>query len=197
MTQAKARFTSFNEYLSYSDEAVLEGRYELIEGELVKLPPESGINVRIANRLLAALLQAAIPIDLICVGQCEVEVPVLQPKDAANRYPDLVVLREDHLPLTERRLTITRDMPPPQLVVEVVSPGRTSRHRDYIAKRAQYAAIDTPEYWLIDPKAQTVTVLELQGDEYREVGVFGSGDRILCPTFRTLNITIERILPGK
>jgi Uma2 family endonuclease len=37
MTQAKPRFVTFEEYLSYGD---LEGRYELIAGELVDLPPE-------------------------------------------------------------------------------------------------------------------------------------------------------------
>ena len=75
----------------------------------------------------------------------------------------------------KRRLTITLDMPPPRLVAEVVSPGKTNRDRDYIHKRAQYAAIAVPEYWLIDSVAQTVMVLTLDG-EYREVGVFSGGD---------------------
>jgi Uma2 family endonuclease len=195
MTQAKVRFASFAEYMSYSDENWTDGRYELIEGELVELPPESGINLRSANRLLVALLQAGIPIDLICVGQCEVEVPVLQRKDAANRYPDLVVLREEHLGLLERRATIARDMPPPQLVVEVVSPGQSNYKRDYIRKRAQYAAIAVPEYGLIDPQARTITVLQLQGEGYQDFGVFGDGDSILSPTFPALNLTVDQLLP--
>ena len=146
MTQAKAKFTTFQEYLSYSDEIDMEGRYELINGEL-----------------------------------CEVQVPLLRPNDAANRFPDLVVLRQEHLDLTKRRLTITLDMPPPRLIAEVVSPGNTNRDRDYIHKRAQYAAISVPEYWLIDPIAQTVTVLSLEGDTYRDVGVFGHDDALRAP----------------
>jgi Uma2 family endonuclease len=39
MTQAKPKIFNFAEYLSYSGD--LEGRYELIDGELVALPPES------------------------------------------------------------------------------------------------------------------------------------------------------------
>jgi Uma2 family endonuclease len=42
MTQAKAKFATFEEYLSASD--TLEGRYELIDGELVELSPESEQN---------------------------------------------------------------------------------------------------------------------------------------------------------
>lgn len=64
-------------------------------------------------------------------------------------------------------------MPSPRLLVEVVSPGKTNRNRYYIHKRAQYAAIGVPEYWLADPVAQTVMVLSLAGKAYREVGVFG------------------------
>ena len=110
--------------------------------------------------------------------KCEVQVPVLRPGDAANRYPDLVVLREEHLDLTQRRLTITLDMPPPRLIAEVVSPGKTNRDRDYIHKRAQYAAIGVPEYWLLDSEAQTVMVLTLDGEAYREVGLFRGNETI-------------------
>lgn len=53
MTQAKVKFTTFEDYLSYSDETPMEGRYEF--------------------------------------GNCVVQVPILQPNDAANRFPDLVV----------------------------------------------------------------------------------------------------------
>jgi Uma2 family endonuclease len=193
MTQAKVRLASFEEYLAYSDETPLEGRYELVDGELVELPPESRLNSTVAIRVLLALLAAGIGVELIHPGKCEVQVPVLQPSDAANRYPDLVVLRLEHLALTQRRLTITRDMSPPRLVVEVVSPGKTNRDRDYVQKRAQYAAIGVPEYWLVDPVAQTVVVLTLAGADYQEVGVFGTQAAITSVEFPDLALTVEQL----
>ncbi|WP_315874388.1 Uma2 family endonuclease [Leptodesmis sichuanensis] len=120
-------------------------------------------------------------------------MPVLHPKDAANRYPDLVVLRPEHLELTQRRLTITLDMPPPRLIAEVVSPGKTNRDRDYIHKRAQYAAIGVPEYWLLDPGAQTLMVLTLEGEAYREVDVFGKQEAIASIEVPELELTVEQI----
>jgi Uma2 family endonuclease len=196
MTQAKVRFANFEEYLTWSDdpENYMEGRYELVDGELTQLPPESPENDFIANNLqflLVALKVASLR--LIRIHSLELQVPVLQLKDATNRYPDLVVLRPEHLDLMERRLTITLDMPPPRLIAEVVSPGKANHDRDYINKRSQYAAIGVPEYWLIDPKAQTVTVLELQDDEYREVGVFKGDDRIPSPSFPELTLTAEQV----
>jgi Uma2 family endonuclease len=191
MTQAKPRFATFEEYLSYSND--LEGRFQLINGELIELPPESRLNSTIAFFVALVLARTGIAVELIHPGKCEIQVPVLAPGDAANRYPDLVVLRWEHLELTQRRLTITLDMPPPQWVMEVVSPGKTNRARDYINKRSQYAAIGVPEYWLIDPKAQTIMVLELEGDDYREIGTFQGIAPIVCPTFPTLTLSAEQI----
>jgi Uma2 family endonuclease len=195
MTQAKPRFATFAEYLSYSED--LEGRFLLIDGALVELPPESPENDFIAHELYWFFAIAnVVSRQLIRTHTCEVQVPVLQPKDAANRFPDLVILRPEHLDLMQRRLTITIDMPPPQLIAEVVSPGKSNRDRDFINKRAQYAAIGIPEYWLIDPSERSVTVLELQGDEYREVGIFKNGDRIVSPAFPALALTAEQVFQG-
>lgn len=191
MTQAKP-IASFEDYLAYSEN--LEGRFYLIEGELVELPPESPENDFIARELFWLFALAnLVHRQLIRTHTCEVQVPVLQPKDTANRYPDLVILRPEHLDLMSKRLTITLDMPPPRLIVEVVSPGKTNQDRDYIEKRAQYAAIGVGEYWLIAPTSQTVLVLELRGEDYAEVGRFQSDESIISPTFPDLMLTPAQI----
>ncbi len=61
------------------------------------------------------------------------------------------------------------------LVVEIVSPGAENRTRDLVNKRADYAAAGVPEYWIVDPEERRITVLTLDGSEYREHGVFGPG----------------------
>lgn len=190
MTQAKLRFSSFEEYLAYDDNR--DRRYELIDGELVELPPESELNDWIALQL-RDLLIVLINRRLVRLGKCELQVPVLQSGDAANRYPDLVILREEHLEMTQKRLTITSEMPPPRLVAEVVSPGKTNRERDFVRKRAQYEARGIPEYWLIDPLSQTVTVLRLELDRYVEIGVFSGQAQIISVEFPDLNLNAESI----
>ncbi len=192
MTQAKTRFPTFEAYLAWSNDCADNARYEWIDGELVELPPESPENDFFALNLRDLLIRS-VRRQLVRVHTCEVQVPVLEPKDAANRYPDLVVLRLEHLTLMERRLTIKLDMPPPQLVVEVVSPGKKNRDRDLVRKRIQYAARYIPEYWLIDPQNQTVTILVLESGNYVEAGVFGGNDCISSPTFPDLVITPEEI----
>jgi Uma2 family endonuclease len=196
MTQAKLRFAGFEEYLTWSNDPdhEMEGVYELVDGELVQLPTESGLNDAIANYLFLMLLNVGVPLLRVRPGKCEVQVPVLQPGDAANRIPDLVVLREEHLSLIQKRLTITLDMPPPLMVVEVVSPTRKQRDRDYINKLAQYEAIAIEEYWIIDPEQQLVTVFLLQESGYEKLGEFRGEDEVRCQSFPALVLTAGQIL---
>jgi Uma2 family endonuclease len=53
---------------------------------------------------------------------------------------------------------------PPVLAVEVVSP--TSRERDLVVKRQEYAASGLPWYWLVDLAAPEVVVLRSNGGAF-------------------------------
>jgi len=72
------------------------------------------------------------------------------------------------------------------LVMEVVSGADKDRERDLKDKRVEYAAAKIAEYWIVDPEEQRITVLTLDGDTYREHGVFRLGERatsVLLPGF--------------
>ena len=181
---------TFEEYLEYDDGT--DYRYELWYGELVKLPPESGINKRIANYLFLVLAQL-LDYRLLYPGGCELQVT----GEPQNRYPDFAVLREEHLELTQKRLTITLEMRPPLLVAELVSPYRNKSddnyRRDYVDKVKQYEERGIPEYWIIDPQAQLVTVLVLKGGDY-ESQEFRGDERVVSEAFPGLNLTAAQII---
>ena len=96
------------------------------------------------------------------------------------REPDVVFVKPER---------IRNPHTPPDgadLVAEVVSPGTESRERDLQTKREEYARAGIEEYWIIDPEARTATVLALEGDTYREHGVFQPGQTagsVLLPGF--------------
>ena len=100
--------------------------------------------------------------------------------------------------ITRKRLTITFDVLPPHLVVEVVSPGQSNRDRDYDCKRRQYVARGIPEYWLLDPEEQVIAVLQLDEGNYMEVGRFAESILLQSPALERLGIqlqlTVEQIL---
>ena len=185
-----AQRLTFEQYLEWDDGT--DKRYELVDGRLVELPPESEPNTSLANFLFLQLVNAGLPFRQIQPHSCELQVPVLQSGDPANRYPDLVILREEHLELTRKRLTITFDMLPPPLVVEVVSPGERNRERDYRRKRRQYAARGVPEYWLIEhPSENIITVLQLDQGNYREVGQFAGNAPIQSSQLAELGLSFS------
>ncbi len=193
MTVAKSpQFKSFEEYLSADPSDLPEGRFEYWNGELVPVMAESGFNALLANCLFMLLVNAGVPIAILRPHSCEVEVP----GTPRTRFPDLTVLEEIHVPLIALRERVTRDMAPPRLLVEVVSPGdekSDNYQRDYVQKVRQYAAIGVPEYWLIDPDRAVVLVGMLMDGEYQFQEF--RGDAPICsPTFPGLNLTAAQVL---
>jgi len=186
MLITKPRFETFAEYLQYEDNS--EGLYELFNGELIEMPPESGLNYQIANRLFL-VFALMLGTDIIRGHGLELEVRG-EPK---NRYPDLTIIREEHIKLLSKRNTILLSMSPPLLVIEVVSPGEIQRERDYIAKRIQYQDCGIPEYWIVDPQTQTILVLELRGNTYTEIGNFSNDDLVKSAIFSQLNLKVSQV----
>lgn len=196
MTQAKVRFATFEAYLSWSSslENASEERFELVDGELFALPPEKEINNWIARCLMLRLIASRqVAARLIVTHSLELQVPVLRAGDSANRFPDLVVFWPEHLSMMQNRLTITDEMPPPRMVAEVMSAGKRNRERDLISKRDQYAAREIPEYWLLDPEIKAVRVLQLQGEQYVEVGTFQGDECLQSFVFSDLQVTAAEI----
>jgi Uma2 family endonuclease len=186
---------SFEEYASLDAKAWVkrglpEGRCEYVdEWELKELPSESEQNDFIANFLMFFLASSGVvPLRLIRPHSCEIEVSG-KPK---TRFPDLVILQEEHLELTKKRLFIRLTMPIPRLVAEVVSPGDENHQRDYEAKRKQYQQRGIPEYWLLNPETETIEVLDLKDSQY-QAKRFRGDDWVESPTFGTLNLTANQI----
>jgi Uma2 family endonuclease len=92
------------------------------------------------------------------------------------------------------RSTVTLDMPPPLLVVEIVSPKQ--ENRDYRYKRSEYGSRRIAEYWIVDPIQQKVTVLEWVEGLYEEK-VYEGESSIASPLFGVLNLTPSQILQGR
>ena len=192
MTFTQARFANFEAYLSADASDLPEGRCEYWDGELVPVMTESKINDDIANYIFFLLLQMGVYRKLLCPHSCEVEV-IGKPR---TRFPDLTVLEDVHIGLMAKSNRITRDMPPPRLVVEVVSPGDESKPnytRDYRDKRDQYAAIAIPEYWIVDPDRAWIMVGTWVSGAY-QFETFTGNEAIVSPTFPELKLTAAIVL---
>ncbi len=188
LTQANLKIATFADYLAYDDES--DRRYELTYGDLIEVPPESDENVLI-SRALDRAFSEIVGFQRVRTHQLAIEV-LGQPK---NRFPDLTVLQPEHLEQLQAlgQSAITLEMAPPLLVVEVVSPGADNRRRDYLDKRNQYEWRGIPEYWIVDPQENCVTVLAMLEGAYTET-VFSRGDTVVSPIFSQWQLTVEEMV---
>ncbi len=99
------------------------------------------------------------------------------------REPDLLLVRDARDARSGERFWTGADV-----VVEVVSPDNPER--DLIVKRGDYAEAGIPEYWIVDPATETLTVLELEDAGYVEHGVYGRHARAVSPTLPRFEVDI-------
>ena len=175
------------DYLNYNDGADI--CYELVNGTLIEMPPESNLNARIAAFLFTQFLKF-LPFSRICHKDAELQVASVK---ASFRIPDLMILSEagEAALLGSPRNTITLDMPPPVLAIEVVSSDNPAR--DYRHKRSEYAVRGIPEYWIVDPTQQQILVLTLDEGFYDE-SAFRGEHPLVSPLFPDFSLTPNQIL---
>ncbi len=103
----------------------------------------------------------------------------LQIRPGKYREPDLLLLLSGDDPRRQNRFWLGAD-----LALEVVSEEKPER--DLVDKRHDYAEGQIPEYWIVNPQNETITVLQLVGDAYQEAGCYRrceSAHSILRPEF--------------
>ncbi len=186
-TTPVTKLFTFEEYLAYDDGT--DARYELVDGKLVEMPPESPENNDITKRLFVELLKH-FPLTLIAFNT---EIRVLG-RRAKCRLPDLLVHTGESKAALEgkKRATITAEMPPPALVIEVVSPGAENRSRDYRHKHTEYAARGIAEYWIVDPEIQQITVCKWNDGQYDDTVVKGR-DRLPSEIVPHFGLTPDQV----
>lgn len=106
------------------------------------------------------------------------------------REPDIMFIAQADDPRRQQAFWSGAD-----LVVEVLSDD--DPQRDLSVKRFEYAQARIPEYWIVDPRAETLTVLALQGDAYREHGCFARGDTAGSATLTGLDVEVSALFDAE
>ena len=109
----------------------------------------------------------------------------LRTRPGQFREPDLLALIDARDPRNQNQFWHGADW-----VLEVVSPGTGGAHRDLVQKRQDYAEAGIPEYWIVNPLDDTVTVLTLAGGRYVEHGLFRPGDYADSPVLPGFKVDV-------
>jgi Uma2 family endonuclease len=102
------------------------------------------------------------------------------------REPDLVVLQDANDPRQQQRYWLGVD-----LAVEVVSAD--DPERDTSVKRVDYAEAGIPEYWIVNPLDQTISVLVLAEANYVEHGRFVGGTQATSQLLEGFSLSVDEV----
>lgn len=106
------------------------------------------------------------------------------------REPDLLLVRSAHDARRQEQFRTGAD-----LVLEVVN--HEKHERDLVEKRSDDAEGVIPEYWIINPLDETITVLRLSGDAYIEHGTFGSSAQATSALLEDLTVSVDAVFDAE
>ncbi|ETW93492.1 MAG: hypothetical protein ETSY1_38985 [Candidatus Entotheonella factor] len=171
---------TLEQYLSLTDYS--RRLIEFTDGDIEVLPAPTDRHQVLSQVLLLQLFAFVQP-----RGGTVLFAPLrLRIREGKFREPDLLLVRDADDPRRQNRYWLGAD-----LVVEVVSPD--DPERDTIVKRAEYAEAQIPEYWIVNPMDETVTVLALAGEAYVEHGVFRRGDEAGSLLLEGLTLRVDEV----
>jgi Uma2 family endonuclease len=145
-----SKILTYEEWLALPE---VEGVEEVVNGEIVKMPPNKWNHARIVETLARQLRAQSDPEATHVVTS--VFGLVVRREPLALRVPDLAVFHVKGIIEQDGYIHSA-----PELVVEVLSPANTRAERT--EKLRDYESLGVPEVWVVSPEAQTVEVLLLQ-----------------------------------
>jgi len=114
----------------------------------------------------------------------------VQVRSGKYREPDLLLLLDANDPRRQDAFWLGAD-----LVIEIVSPDKPKR--DTEEKPRDYAEAQIPEYWIVNPLDDTITVLTLQGDTYATHGVFRRGDTATSLLLDGFEVSVNAVFDAR
>jgi Uma2 family endonuclease len=164
---------SEEEYLSLNGNRLVEFSHGYVE--VLAMPTE--LHQAILQYLAFALIAFARANN---AGKAFVAPLRIRLWEGKYREPDIVFMRTENSSRRHNEYWEGAD-----LVMEVVSDD--DRRRDLQTKRFEYARGQIPEYWIVDPQREEITVLVLSDDRYDVHGTFKKGQQAtshLLPGFK-------------
>jgi Uma2 family endonuclease len=156
---------------------------EYTDGVIEALPMPTDKHQAISLFLLLSLLAFVRP-----RGGAVFYAPLrLEVRPAKFREPDLLLLLRADDPRRQNAYWRGAD-----LVIEIVSPDKPQR--DTEEKPLDYAEAGIPEYWIVNPLTDTISVLVLQGDAYAALGVFGRGQQAVSKLLDGFSVNVDEVL---
>ncbi|MEC4892964.1 MAG: Uma2 family endonuclease [Oscillatoria sp. PMC 1051.18] len=180
---------TFEEYRFYQPESDL--KYELFRGHLLPMPIPTALHSSICQYLVYKFQHYFATTNLDLVAKTDIGV---RTEVDTSRIPDVIVCSSSlWSKILNRPGSGIFDFEEiPNLVVEVTS---ENWREDYIRKRAEYALVNIPEYWIVDPKKEQIWVLSHpEGEEGYDRQSYTRGQNFPSEQFPDLILSVDTLL---
>lgn len=175
---------SVEQYLTLTNQT--NRMIEFTDGVIEVLPMPTKYHQAVSRVLFLALLAV-----MQRIGGDVFYAPLrVEVRPGKFREPDLLLVLDKDDPRAQDEYWIGAD-----LVVEIVTQDKPKR--DTEEKLIDYAEAAIPEYWIVNPLQNTITVLVLDGAAYNEHGVFHRGERATSKLLAGFNIAVDEVLDPK
>jgi Uma2 family endonuclease len=164
----------------------LDGRYELVNGELEELVPPRPLHGWTETRISSELDRYLDANEPDAFWGVELDIPTIP---FFGRRPDFAYYSTADAARID--LVGNRVLAVPTLVVEVVS--EDDEARDTVTKREEYARAGIAHYWIVDPQRRTVSTLILRDAAYEVAGEFTGEEVLTSALFPGLTIPLARL----
>lgn len=175
------RFT-VQDYYRMGEAGILkhDDRVELIEGEIVMMPPIDIAHAEGSDNSQHSLIQS-----LAGIGRVRCQQPV-RLDDSSEPVPDISVVRV-------RKYT---QHPGPADILLLLEVANTSLQEDLGRKKRLYAAAGIPEYWVLDVVGRELHVFSTpKRGNYAKHEVISAKGTVQSPTLKPLRVKVAELLP--
>jgi Uma2 family endonuclease len=179
----KTRFTTRDLELLPENEWI---KYEIIDGELYMTRAPHASHQRTCGRIFRELQNWS---EKTGLGESLTTVGVLF-SEYDNVIPDVIWISNEKLELLldeSGHLTGA-----PELIVEVLSAGKSNEDRDKEAKFQLYANYEVREYWIVDWRLQQMQVYRRENGTLKLIGTLLSEDTLTTPILPDFSCVVSK-----
>jgi Uma2 family endonuclease len=163
MASTTSKVITYEEWLQMPE---TEGKEEVVDGEIIKMPPAKWKHAEIISEL-QVMLMSQLDSRLVRVATTVFGL-VIRKEPLTCREPDLAVFIRKNIVEVDGYIHSA-----PELVVEVLSPSNT--RKDMLRKTEDYESVGVPELWILSQEARSFEVLQLHDGKLRTTQIVNSG----------------------
>ena len=173
------------EYHVMGEKGILtpDERVELIDGEIVLMPPMSSPHASVVNRITQLLIRSVGADETVVWCQCPMTFPV-----NTEPEPDVALLRP-------REDFYRSNLPMPQDSLLLIEVSLATLRYDRTVKLPLYAIARIPEVWIVNLADNVVEVYRNpEGSAYQETALFHTGEQVSPEAFPHLVLPVAELL---